>query len=568
MPFTFSVNVNGNTRQWTWGSNGNTQQGQGNAPQLADPFSHFGTDAFGLFQQLGQHPGAQQQFLSGESPLAEMILRHALEQSMQGPSGPAPCVRQAVDKLPKATLQEGDTAIGTACAVCLEDFTVGSAVTTLPCDHNFHPQCVSHWLLQHNSCPTCRKAVPEPELPASSTTAPPPEQPAASDTGIFSHTARALAGVGAWLSSTLAGAGVHEPVTADDEPQAEAPAEPDLPRPLATERPADAPSAATDVSPTTDDSNHEVWREVREDAARLSVRELRSQIAELGGSSDGVLEKSELVARYLECLGCDAASLAHADASRADVEARTGREELLAWASAASASTAHAGGSSAPSHSSSSSSSPSLPADVETGSTCSTGNTDGQHRVGGAFASAIAPELAPSHSTAGPSSAPGTASTPDTDQSPLIIGAAVTVTGLKNAALNGKRATVRGWDGATSRYDVQIEGLAETRLIKPENLRQVDGAEAEVSPEDRRLDDDVSAQMRTLQRPAGCVVALRMPDGCRRIIHCYPEDVLAELNHPDLEYCMPTGAPLDKWRTVGELGLDGAVVCLRKKQDS
>ena len=36
--------------------------------------------------------------------------------------------------------------------------------------------------------------------------------------------------------------------------------------------------------------------------------------------------------------------------------------------------------------------------------------------------------------------------------------------------MNGQRATVISWDAASSRYELRIEGILETRLIKPENV--------------------------------------------------------------------------------------------------
>ena len=52
----------------------------------------------------------------------------------------------------------------------------------------------------------------------------------------------------------------------------------------------------------------------------------------------------------------------------------------------------------------------------------------------------------------------------------LEVGATVTLTGLTNVELNGNGAKVLRWDSATSRYELEIDGQTDTRLIKPENI--------------------------------------------------------------------------------------------------
>lgn len=46
------------------------------------------------------------------------------------------------------------------CVICLEEFDKTATVMTLPCDHEFHSDCVTRWLLgQRKSCPICKKDV-------------------------------------------------------------------------------------------------------------------------------------------------------------------------------------------------------------------------------------------------------------------------------------------------------------------------------------------------------------------------------------------------------------------------
>jgi len=48
------------------------------------------------------------------------------------------------------------------CGICLEDAAEDSAAVLdrLPCKHVFHRLCLSEWLANHSSCPTCRGLAP------------------------------------------------------------------------------------------------------------------------------------------------------------------------------------------------------------------------------------------------------------------------------------------------------------------------------------------------------------------------------------------------------------------------
>ena len=45
------------------------------------------------------------------------------------------------------------------CPVCLEKFISGQALLSLPCNHRFHPDCLTPWLEGHEQCPYCRAHV-------------------------------------------------------------------------------------------------------------------------------------------------------------------------------------------------------------------------------------------------------------------------------------------------------------------------------------------------------------------------------------------------------------------------
>ena len=50
----------------------------------------------------------------------------------------------------------GRTSIGAVCAVCLDCFAEGDSLLVLPCGHRYHKDCVTNWLKEQFSCPSCR----------------------------------------------------------------------------------------------------------------------------------------------------------------------------------------------------------------------------------------------------------------------------------------------------------------------------------------------------------------------------------------------------------------------------
>jgi len=52
-----------------------------------------------------------------------------------------------------------------ACSICLESMNDVNTRTT-DCNHTFHSSCLDTWLVEHNTCPSCRHELfPENELP-------------------------------------------------------------------------------------------------------------------------------------------------------------------------------------------------------------------------------------------------------------------------------------------------------------------------------------------------------------------------------------------------------------------
>ena len=50
------------------------------------------------------------------------------------------------------------------CSICMTDMDVGNEACELPCNHNFHSECIEPWLKQYNyKCPICRKEAGKPK---------------------------------------------------------------------------------------------------------------------------------------------------------------------------------------------------------------------------------------------------------------------------------------------------------------------------------------------------------------------------------------------------------------------
>jgi hypothetical protein len=46
------------------------------------------------------------------------------------------------------------------CLICAEPYEIGCVVTSLPCGHLYHSNCVTDWLCRRCTCPVCRYEIP------------------------------------------------------------------------------------------------------------------------------------------------------------------------------------------------------------------------------------------------------------------------------------------------------------------------------------------------------------------------------------------------------------------------
>jgi len=83
---------------------------------------------------------------------------HILNQLFQNANhtGAPPAAKSAVDNLHKGQIDATQVESKSDCAICKEEFTLGSEYVEMPCKHIFDKECILQWLGIHNSCPVCR----------------------------------------------------------------------------------------------------------------------------------------------------------------------------------------------------------------------------------------------------------------------------------------------------------------------------------------------------------------------------------------------------------------------------
>ncbi|XVE69220.1 hypothetical protein DITRI_Ditri09bG0134500 [Diplodiscus trichospermus] len=71
-----------------------------------------------------------------------------------------PASKAAVEAMPTVEINEAHIHNDLYCAVCKEQFELGTKVRNMPCDHLYHANCILPWLQLRNSCPVCRHELP------------------------------------------------------------------------------------------------------------------------------------------------------------------------------------------------------------------------------------------------------------------------------------------------------------------------------------------------------------------------------------------------------------------------
>ncbi|KAJ3704488.1 hypothetical protein LUZ61_008193 [Rhynchospora tenuis] len=90
-------------------------------------------------------------------PGLDLLLQHLAENDPNR-YGTPPARKDAIEALPSTRIEEVSS-----CAVCLDDFEIGTEAKELPCRHKFHASCIFPWLDLHSTCPVCRYQLPAEE---------------------------------------------------------------------------------------------------------------------------------------------------------------------------------------------------------------------------------------------------------------------------------------------------------------------------------------------------------------------------------------------------------------------
>ncbi|KAJ0246815.1 E3 ubiquitin-protein ligase RZF1 [Hirschfeldia incana] len=85
--------------------------------------------------------------------------------------GPPPAAKSSIDALPTVKItQKHLKSSDSHCPVCKDEFELKSEAKQMPCKHMYHSDCIVPWLVQHNTCPVCRKELPPSRGGSSSST--------------------------------------------------------------------------------------------------------------------------------------------------------------------------------------------------------------------------------------------------------------------------------------------------------------------------------------------------------------------------------------------------------------
>ncbi|ESQ48954.1 hypothetical protein EUTSA_v10021967mg [Eutrema salsugineum] len=81
--------------------------------------------------------------------------------SAQDRRGPQPASPTAINSMQKIKISKKHLSLDPYCPVCQDRFETGSVARKMPCKHIYHSECIVPWLVQRNSCPVCRKELPQ-----------------------------------------------------------------------------------------------------------------------------------------------------------------------------------------------------------------------------------------------------------------------------------------------------------------------------------------------------------------------------------------------------------------------
>ncbi|XP_031269022.1 RING-H2 finger protein ATL78-like [Pistacia vera] len=69
---------------------------------------------------------------------------------------PVPASQSSIEALKRTKI----VGFSKQCVICLEEISIGSEATCMPCSHVYHQDCIVNWLEKSNLCPLCRFQMP------------------------------------------------------------------------------------------------------------------------------------------------------------------------------------------------------------------------------------------------------------------------------------------------------------------------------------------------------------------------------------------------------------------------
>jgi len=230
---------------------------------------------------------------------ASNFMAEAMDAQGGGMARKHPASKAAIGALASGTCTDASGAPSENCPICQDAFGTGDEWLRMPCSHFYHKDCLTPWLAENNTCPTCREEIEsEPALeapvPPADTPAPSPhQQSSTAPPGMmqFMHIPGGEDHSGSTgnvhpLQAMLAQA--HDQMLAqEEERQLQAALQASLEEP----QPAPAATAAEPSSPGGSRPNGDTL-----EPARMGVRQLKQLLEERGVYYSGCVERSDLLA--------------------------------------------------------------------------------------------------------------------------------------------------------------------------------------------------------------------------------------------------------------------------------
>ena len=65
-----------------------------------------------------------------------------------------------INCLPESIVKEKkDYENNSSCVICMCEFEIGDKISTLPCAHVFHTECIADWIKREPTCPICKFTI-------------------------------------------------------------------------------------------------------------------------------------------------------------------------------------------------------------------------------------------------------------------------------------------------------------------------------------------------------------------------------------------------------------------------